>query len=69
MPPDISSSPGLAAPAHVEPLSRVQTPVDDRWRAWQARGAAHDRAFRRRLAIVGPVVALVAFVLYLMFVR
>jgi hypothetical protein len=34
--------------------------VDERWDAWQAKGAAHDRAVRRRLAIAAPFVAIVA---------
>jgi len=36
---------------------------DERWAAWQARGAAHDRAFRRKLAFATPIVILVAAVL------
>ena len=40
-----------------EPL---QTPAvdqgfEDRWAAWQARGAAHDRATRRKLFILGAL--------------
>ena len=34
--------------------------VDERWDAWQAKGAAHDRAVRRKLAIAAPFVAIVA---------
>jgi hypothetical protein len=33
---------------------------DERWAAWQARGAAHDRAVRRRFGIATPVMALLA---------
>jgi hypothetical protein len=40
---------------------------DERWAAWQAKGAAHDRAVRRKMAIVVPiliiVVAIVTFAL------
>ena len=36
---------------------------DDRWAAWQARGAAHDRAFRRKMTIAAPILILVAAVL------
>jgi hypothetical protein len=32
--------------------------------AWQAKGAAHERAFRRKLAIAAPVVAIVAAVVF-----
>jgi hypothetical protein len=34
-----------------------------RWAAWKARGAAHDRAVRRRLAIAAAVLAIPAAVL------
>jgi len=37
--------------------------VDERWAAWKAKGVAHDRAFRSKLAIVVPIVALLAAVL------
>jgi hypothetical protein len=33
---------------------------DERWEAWRARGAAHDRAVGRRLAIAAPILAVVA---------
>jgi hypothetical protein len=41
----------------------IQVPVvdrgfDDRWAAWQARGAAHDRATRRKLWIVAAILTL-----------
>jgi hypothetical protein len=28
-----------------------------RWRAWRARGVAHERAFRRKLFIAAPLLA------------
>ena len=31
---------------------------DERWEAWQATGAAHDRGVRRNLAIVTPFIRL-----------
>jgi small-conductance mechanosensitive channel len=38
---------------------------DERWAAWQAKGAAHDRAVRRKLAIAAPILlVVVAVVLY-----
>jgi hypothetical protein len=38
---------------------------DERWAAWQAKGAAHDRSVRRKVAIAGPIlVGVVAAVLY-----
>ena len=42
---------------------------DERWAAWRARGEAHDRAVRRKLAIAAPILAVVAAVLYLSLVR
>jgi hypothetical protein len=32
---------------------------DERWATWQARGEAHDRAFRRNLFVAAAVVILV----------
>ena len=38
---------------------------DERWAAWQAKGAAHDRAVRRRIAIAAPILLIVvAVVMY-----
>jgi hypothetical protein len=37
---------------------------DERWEAWQAKGAAHDRAVRRKLAIAAPLVAIVAAAIF-----
>jgi len=37
---------------------------NERWAAWQARGAAHDRTVRRRMMVALPIVAVVAAVLY-----
>jgi hypothetical protein len=34
--------------------------AEDRWAAWLAHGAEHDRRIRRRFAVVTPVVAVVA---------
>jgi hypothetical protein len=36
---------------------------DQRWAAWQARGAAQDRAVARQMAIVAPLVAVAAIAL------
>lgn len=36
-----------------------------RWTAWQAHGAAHERAVRRRLAIFAPITVLGALALFL----
>jgi hypothetical protein len=38
---------------------------DERWAAWQAKGAAHDRAVGRKMAIAAPILlVVVAVVLY-----
>jgi hypothetical protein len=42
---------------------------EERWTAWQARGAAHDRAVRRRTRIAAPILAAIAGALYLVFAR
>jgi len=64
---DVLSVPGRepsAASAVHEPLS-----VDERWAAWLAKGAAHDRVIRRRLAIAAPLVIVVALILYALLAR
>jgi len=37
---------------------------DERWAAWEARGAAHERTVRRRAAFAAPILIFVAAVLY-----
>jgi hypothetical protein len=37
---------------------------EQRWAAWQAREAAHERAVRRRVAFAAPVLIAAAVVLY-----
>jgi small-conductance mechanosensitive channel len=66
----IECSPALA-PDVLTPTAAVTTvppassSFDERWEAWQAKGAAHDRAVRRKLAIAAPIVAIVvAAILY-----
>jgi hypothetical protein len=53
------------------PATATSTPVthsatfDERWAVWQAKGAAHDRAVRRKMAIAAPILlVVVAVVLY-----
>lgn len=36
---------------------------DERWAAWEAKGAAHDRAFRRKLAVASPLLIIVVAVI------
>jgi hypothetical protein len=42
---------------------------EERWAAWQARGAAHDQTARRRFMMVAPVFAVVAAVVYVLLLR
>jgi hypothetical protein len=53
------------------PATAPSTPVtdsatfDERWAAWEAKGVAHDRALRRKMAIAAPILlVVVAVVLY-----
>jgi hypothetical protein len=41
---------------------------DERWAAWQAKGAAHDRVVLGRMAIAAPVLIVVAAVILYVFV-
>jgi hypothetical protein len=43
--------------------------VEERWAAWQAKGAAHDGIIRRRMAIAAPIVIIVALILYALLAR
>jgi len=44
-----------------EPL--LNDGLDERWAAWQARGAANDRNTRRRLFVLGAILVLAAAIL------
>jgi hypothetical protein len=59
---DISTQPAVV-PAAITPS------FDERWAAWLARGAAHDRAVRRTIAIAAPILAVVVAVLYALLIR
>jgi hypothetical protein len=52
----------VSAPTVLTP--RTVSSFEERWAAWQARGAAHDRAFRRNTTIALPIVLTVAALLY-----
>jgi hypothetical protein len=41
---------------------------DERWAAWQAKGAAHDRTFRRKMAVAVPLAIVIALVAYALLV-
>jgi hypothetical protein len=52
------------------PLQSDRDPdFDARWAAWLARGAAHDRAFRRNLTFLLPIAAVVAGVVFAWLIR
>ncbi len=64
-PPVVSITNSLSAP-----MPQTRRPGSDAWwAAWVARGAARDRAVRRRMMIAAPIVAVVAAVLYLLLTR
>jgi hypothetical protein len=54
--------------AAVSPQATISTTrpeaasFDERWTAWQAKGAAHDGAVRRKMAIAAPILIVVAAV-------
>ena len=54
--------------AAARPQAAVSTAVadagsfDERWAAWLAKGAAHDRAVRRKMAFAAPILIVVAAV-------
>jgi hypothetical protein len=61
----------IDVPARVVPAGAATSTVpesptfDERWAAWRAKGAAHDRAVRRKMAFAAPVlVVIVAVVMY-----
>jgi small-conductance mechanosensitive channel len=54
----------VAAPgAPISTTAGEPESFDERWAAWQAKGAAHDRAVRRKLAIAAPILIIVAAVI------
>ena len=59
----------------VPPQAAISTAVpeaasfDERWAAWQAKGAAHDRAVRRKMAVAVPILIAVAVVIYALLAR
>ena len=56
--PSVAASP----PAAESTKQPEAASFDDRWVAWQAKGAAHDRAVRRKMAIAAPILIVVAAV-------
>jgi len=57
---DVAATEAPASTTAREPAS-----FDERWAAWQAKGAAHDRAVRRKMAVAAPVlIAIAALLIY-----
>lgn len=59
----VTEVPPVAAPPSSESPSvppGESAGVDERWAAWQAKGAAHDRAVRRKMAFAAPLLVFVA---------
>jgi small-conductance mechanosensitive channel len=56
--------PVVVAPPSTPPSTAVTEAAafDERWAAWQAKGAAHERAVRRKMAIAAPILLVVAAV-------
>jgi hypothetical protein len=62
MPVDTST---IAPEAPAFPLVTEPTDFDERWAAWQAKNAAHDRAVRRKMQVAVPLmIVLIAVILY-----
>lgn len=60
----------------VPPQAAISTAIpeaasfDERWAAWLLKGAARDRAVRRKMAVAAPIVlAVAAVVIYLLLGR
>jgi len=51
------------SPSVVSATEPEAASFDERWAAWQAKGAAHERAVRRKMAIAAPILIGVAAVL------
>ena len=53
----------VATPEAPRPTTvREPASSDERWAAWQAKGAAHDRAFRRKMGVAAPIFIIAAAV-------
>jgi hypothetical protein len=55
--------PVAAPPAAPASTTTSEATFDQRWAGWQAKGAAHDRAVRRKMALAAPIVIIVAAVI------
>jgi hypothetical protein len=57
--PVAAAPPSTLRPATLAPPPESEATFDERWAAWQAKGAAHDRALRRKLALAVPIAIIV----------
>ena len=64
----ISASPAGTAHSAVE-ASGLDADFEARWMAWRARGEVHERAVRRKLLMLAPVVAVAAAIMYTLMLR
>jgi hypothetical protein len=64
----ISASPAATARPAAEPAG-LDADFEARWIAWRARGEVHERAVRRRLLMLAPVVAVAAAIMYTLALR
>ena len=55
----------IAAPPEMPTSTAALEPAsfDERWAAWERKGAAHDRAVRRRMAVAAPILLIGAAVI------
>ena len=61
------SAAAAAQPSPLATAHELQASSDERWAAWQAKGTAHDRAFRRKLAVAAPIVVVLAAIVFALF--
>ena len=54
---------GTAPGAPTSTIAGEAVSFDERWAAWQAKGAAHDRALRRKMAVAVPILIIVAAII------
>ena len=68
--PPVSRGPARPTPgATLTPALELTPSFDVRWAAWEAKGAAHDRAVRRKAAIAAPILVMVGAVLLYLLLR
>ena len=52
--------PPVAAPEAFASATIRELTSNERWAAWEVKGAAHERTVRRRMAVAAPVLIVVA---------